>query len=210
MTGRPFLIGLTGSIGMGKSTTAAMFGDEGAAVWDADEAVHRLYTRGGAAVAPVAALCPEALDDGAIRRDVLAGWVQAGPGSLKRLEAVVHPLVAEDRALFLAATDADIAVLDVPLLLENGGERGIDLTVVVSVPEALQRARVMARPGMSAEKFAMIQSRQMPDAEKRRRADVVIDTTTLEGARQAVRVLIQDIRAGKHARNRAGHRDDRV
>jgi dephospho-CoA kinase len=210
VTARPFLIGLTGSIGMGKSTTAAMFAEEGAAVWDADGAVHRLYAKGGAAVADVAALCPEALEDGAIRREVLAGWVQAGPANLKRLEAVVHPLVAEDRARFLAATEAAIVVFDVPLLFENGTGARMDLTVVVSVPESVQRDRVMARPGMTAEKFALILSRQMPDAEKRRRADQVIDTSTLEGAARAVRVLMQEIRAGKHARNRSGHRDDRV
>lgn len=210
MTARPFLIGLTGSIGMGKSTTAAMFADEGAAVWDADGAVHRLYARGGGAVEAVAALYPEAQEDGAIRRDLLAGWVQADPANLKRLEAVVHPLVTGDRERFLAATEAEIVVFDVPLLFENGTDARMDLTVVVSAPETVQRDRVMARPGMTAEKFALILSRQMPDTEKRRRADVVIDTSTLEGARQAVRVLMRDIRAGKHARNRSGHRDHGV
>jgi dephospho-CoA kinase len=210
VTAGPFRIGLTGSIGMGKSTTAAMFAEEGAAIWDADQAVHRLYARGGAAVAPVAALCPEALEDGAIRRDTLALWVQAGPGNLTRLETVVHPIVAEDRARFLAETGAAVAVFDVPLLFESGADAEMDLNVVVSVPEAVQRDRVLARAGMTAEKLALILSRQMPDAEKRRRADQVIDTSTLEGAARAVRVLMQEIRAGKHARNRSGHRDDRV
>ena len=204
----PFRIGLTGSIGMGKSTTAAMFAEEGAAVWDADAAVHRLYAKGGAAVPAVAALCPEALEGGAIRRDILARWAQAAPENLRRLEAVVHPAVAEDRAEFLRRTDAGILVLDIPLLLESGQRPSVDLIVVVSAPEDIQRARVMARPGMTEEKFALIRDRQMPDAEKRRRADVVIDSSTLEGARQAVRVLMQDIRAGRHARNRTGYRDD--
>ena len=210
MSGGPFLIGLTGSIGMGKSTTAAMFADEGAAVWDADAAVHRLYAPGGAAVTPVAALCPASLIGGGIDRAALAAWVQADPANLRRLEAVVHPLVGEDRRAFLAATMADIAVLDIPLLFEGGSAGGFDLTVVVSAPPDVQRARVMARPGMTEAKFALIVSRQMPDAEKRRRADVVIDTSTLEAAREAVRVLMRDIRAGKHARGGAGHRDDGV
>lgn len=206
---RPFTIGLTGSIGMGKSTTAAMFAEEGAQVWDADAAVHRLYAPGGAAVPAVATLCPAAVTGGAVDRTRLAAWVAEAPGNLGRLEAVVHPLVAADRRAFLEAATAEVLVLDIPLLFEGGGG-GFDLTVTVSAPPELQRTRVMARPGMTEEKFALILSRQMPDAEKRRRADVVIDTSTLEGARQAVRVLMQDIRAGTYARNRAGHRDDRV
>jgi dephospho-CoA kinase len=204
----PFRIGLTGGIGMGKSTTAAMFAAEGAAVWDADAAVHRLYAPGGAAVAPVAALCPEALRDGAIDRAVLSNWLKADPDRLHALEAVVHPLVREDRRHFLSTTPADIAVLDVPLLFETGSERDMDLTVTVSAPADVQRARVLARPGMTAEKLALILSRQMPDAQRRRRADITIDTTTLEGAREAVRLLVRDIRAGKHARDRSRHRDD--
>lgn len=201
----PFRIGLTGSIGMGKSTTSRMFAEEGAAVWDADAVVHRLYQPGGAAVAPVAALCPDALNAGGIDRPTLADWVRSAPGNLKRLEAVVHPLVAEDRAVFLASAPSDVVVLDIPLLFENGSECEMDLTVVVSTPDEIQRARVLARPGMSLEKFEMIVDHQMPDAEKRRRANVVIDTSTLEAARNAVRVLMQDIRAGKYARNRSGH-----
>ncbi len=204
----PFLVGLTGSIGMGKSTTAQMFADEGAAVWDADSAVHRLYDH-GAAVAPVARLCPEAVADGRVLRDRLSAWVQADPGNLARLEKVVHPLVAGDRARFLAENPADIVVLDIPLLLEGGTTR-TDLTVVVSAPAEVQRARVLARPGMTPEKLALILSRQMPDAEKRARADVVIETETLEAARQSVRDLMRDIRAGRYARSGSRHRDDRV
>jgi dephospho-CoA kinase len=201
----PFRIGLTGSIGMGKSTTAAMFADHGVAIWDADAAVHRLYAPGGAAVAPVAELCPPALKDAAIDRPTLAAWVQQDPDNLKKLEAVVHPLVALDRQRFLDAATADIVLLDIPLLFEGAGERAFDLTVTVSVPPEIQRQRVMARPGMTSDKFAMILARQMPDAEKRRRADIVIDTSTLEGAREAVLNVVRDIRAGKHARNRARH-----
>lgn len=212
---RPFVIGLTGSIGMGKSTTAKMFVEAGAALWDADAAVHRLYGPGGAAVAPVAALCPRAVVEGAVSRPALSAWLSEDAGNLKRLEAVVHPLVAADRQDFLDTARADVLVLDIPLLFEGNSADLVDLTVVVSAPEDLQRQRVLARPGMTPEKLAMILSRQMPDAEKRARADVVIPTVTLEAARQAVQGLMQDIRQGKvrkadHARNRSGHRDDRV
>jgi len=206
----PFLVGLTGSIGMGKSMTGQMFAEEGAALWDADGAVHRLYDKGGAAVPRVAALCPEAVVDGAVRRDILSAWVQAEPGNLARLEAEVHPLVARDRADFLAGATADVVVLDIPLLFENGGTDGLDLTVVVSAPADIQRQRVLERHGMTEEKFALILARQMPDAEKRARADVVIPTVTLADTREAVRVLMADIRAGKYARDRTRHRDNGV
>lgn len=200
-----FLIGLTGSIGMGKSTTAKMFAEAGADVWDADSAVHRLYARGGAGVAPVAHLCPAAFRNGAIDRAALSNWVQADPAHLSRLEAVVHPLVGADRREFLAETKAEIVVLDIPLLFEGGSADQMDLTVVVSAPADLQRERVLARPGMTPDKLEMILSRQMPDAEKRRRADVVIETRTLEATRQSVVNLMQDIRAGKYARSSSGH-----
>jgi dephospho-CoA kinase len=179
-------------------------------VWDADAAVHRLSEPGGAGSAAIPALVPDAVGEDGVDRVRLRQAVLDDDTLLARIEAAIHPLVAEDRARFLAATEAEIVVFDVPLLFENGTDAAMDLTVVVSVPEAVQRDRVMARPGMTAEKLALILSRQMPDAEKRRRADVVIDTSTLEGARQAVRVLMRDIRAGKHARNRSGHRDDGV
>jgi dephospho-CoA kinase len=204
----PFVIGLTGSIGMGKSTTAQMFAEDGAAVWDADSAVHRLY-EGGEAVAAVGKLCPAAVEQGRVRRDLLSLWLQGDPSRLARLEAVVHPLVARDRADFLRRTEADIVVLDIPLLLEGGGvER--DLTVVVSAPVEVQHQRVLARPGMTPEKLAAIEARQMPDAQKRARADVIIDTSTLAGARRDVQRVMQWIRAGDYARDRSGHRDDRA
>lgn len=196
---RPFRLGLTGSIGMGKSTTAAMFVDEGVPVWDADAAVHRLYAPGGAAVAPLAALCPAALQDGGIDRGALKDWIASDPSALARIEAVVHPLVAADRAAFLERADADIVVLDIPLLFEKGSEAEMDATLLVTAPTDLQRARVMARPGMTEAQFATILARQMPDADKRARATHIIETLSEELARTAVRALIAHIRKTRHA-----------
>ncbi|MCB2137714.1 MAG: dephospho-CoA kinase [Rhodobacteraceae bacterium] len=194
---RPFLLGLTGSIGMGKSTTAAMFAAEGLPVWDADATVHRLYAPGGAAVQPIAALCPGAVRDGAVDRQKLKDWIATDQGAIGRIEAVVHPLVAADRAAFIAKaaeTGTDIVVLDVPLLFETGGDRMVDATVVVTAPADVQRARVLARPAMTETQFATILQRQIPDSEKRARATYVIGTETMEGARDAVREVIVRIR----------------
>lgn len=196
---RPFRLGLTGSIGMGKSTTAAMFVEEGVPVWDADAAVHRLYAPGGAAVAPLAVLCPAALLYGEIDRGVLKDWIATDDNALARIEAVVHPLVAADRAAFLEKADADIVVLDIPLLFEKGSEAEMDATLLVTAPPDLQRARVMARPGMTEAQFATILSRQMPDADKRARATHIIETLSEESARAAVRALIAHIRKTRHA-----------
>jgi len=190
----PLVIGLTGSIGMGKSTTAAMFAEEGIPVWDADKAVHKLYSKAGAAVSGIAAIRPEAIVDGAVDRDALKSWISQDPEALRRIEKVVHPLVAADRAAFLQDVDCDIAVVDVPLLFETGGDKAVDLTVVVSAPEADQRARVMARPGMTESQFQSILSKQMPDDQKRALADVVIPTTSVEEARAAVQQLIRKLR----------------
>lgn len=193
---RPFLLGLTGSIGMGKSTTGRMFTARGHPLWDADAAVHRLYAQGGTAVAPVAAAFPTALKDGAIDRAALKAALAADPNGLKRLESIVHPLVAADRNDFIAQareSGARIVVLDIPLLFETGGEAYMDGVAVVSTDAETQRARVMARPGMTAETFDMILSRQMPDAEKRARADWVIPTDTLDGARAAVIAICDEI-----------------
>lgn len=194
---RPFRLGLTGSIGMGKSTTAAMFAEAGVPVWDADAAVHRLYAAGGAGVAAIAALCPEAISGGAVNRTRLKDWIARDPSALRRIEAVVHPLVAADREAFLAAA-ADrgepLVVLDIPLLYETGAQSGLDATLVVTVPPEVQRARVLARPGMTPEEFEMISDRQMPDAEKRARADHVIETLTLETTRRAVQDLIRELK----------------
>lgn len=189
-----YVLGLTGSIGMGKSTTAAMFADEGIPVWDADAAVHRLYARGGAAVGPVGAAFPQAVVDGAVSRDRLKAALAADPAALTRLEAIVHPLVAADRAAFLAGCTDDIAVIDVPLLFETGTDALCDGTVVVSAPPEVQRARVLARPGMTEARLAALLARQMPDARKRARATWVIETLTLDAARAAVRQIIAAIR----------------
>jgi dephospho-CoA kinase len=195
----PFRLGLTGSIGMGKSTTAAMFAEAGVAVWDADAAVHRLYAKGGAAVAPMAALHPAAVIEGAVDRMALKGWIAKDPSALQQIETVVHPLVAADRAAFLARAKGDIVVLDIPLLFEKGTEQDLDATLLVTAPAVLQRARVLARPSMTEAQFSAILARQMPDAEKRARATHIIETLSLDSARAAVLALISYIRETHHA-----------
>ncbi|MGR3395347.1 MULTISPECIES: dephospho-CoA kinase [Paracoccaceae] len=189
-----FRLGLTGSIGMGKSTTAAMFADEGLPVWDADAAVHRLYAAGGAAVAPMRAAFPEAIENGAVSRTALKRIIAADPSALPRIEAIVHPLVQADREDFIAAQSADITVLDIPLLYETGGEAEMDAVVVVSAPPELQAARVLARPGMTRAQLDAILARQMPDVEKRSLADYLIETVTLDAAERSVRDVIDRIR----------------
>jgi dephospho-CoA kinase len=193
-----FRLGLTGSIGMGKSTTAAMFAAEGVPVWDADAAVHRLYASGGAAVAPVAALCPASVKDDAINRAALRAWIASDPTALARIETVVHPLVAADRAAFIAAATADIILLDIPLLFETGAAAQMDATLLVTAPPALQRARVLARPGMTEAQFTHLLARQMPDAEKRGLATHIVETLSEASVRAYVIALITHIR-GTHA-----------
>lgn len=195
---QPFRIGLTGSIAMGKSTTARMFADEGVPVWDADAAVHRLYAAGGAAVEPLRALYPAAIVDGAVKREALKDWIAQDGTALARIEAIVHPLVARDRDDFSARSSAPILLFDVPLLFETGLSDRMDLVVVASAPAAEQRRRALMRPGIDAAQFERILARQMPDADKRARADVIIDTTTLEGARTAVHSLVSSLRE-RHA-----------
>ena len=190
-----FLLGLTGSIGMGKSTTAAMFADEGCAVWDADAAVHRLYAPGGAAVAPLGEAFPEAVVDGAISREVLKEIIARDAEALPRIERIVHPLVGEDRTAFLAAQTADIAVLDIPLLFETGGEGRFDAVACVLVSPEVQRERVLARGTMTEAQFEAIRAKQLPAEEKAARADYVIPTETMDGARAAVRDIVAAIRA---------------
>lgn len=189
-----YLLGLTGSIGMGKSTTAQMFRDLGIPVWDADAAVHRLYAPGGAAVAPVGRTFPSSLVDGGIDRIALKQVLAADSTALDRLEAIVHPLVAADRQAFIAEhRNAAVVLLDIPLLFENGSEKQMDGVAVVTTDPDTQRQRVMARPGMTRETLDMILSRQMPDAEKRARADWIIPTDTIDGAKAAVIRIIKEI-----------------
>lgn len=189
-----FRLGLTGSIGMGKSTTAQLFAEMGCAVWDADAAVHRLYSAGGGAVPAMARAFPDAVEGGAISRTRLKAIIAADPSALPRIEAIVHPLVAVDRQDFLRRTDADIAVLDIPLLFETGTERDMDAVVCVTAPPEMQRDRVLARSGMTPEVFDTILAKQMPDAAKVARADYVIVTDTLDHAREQVVAVLKDIR----------------
>ena len=192
------LIGLTGSIGMGKSTTAAMFAEEGVPVWDADAAVHRLYGPGGAAVGAVEAAFPGVSGDKGVDRKALGARVHDDPEALRRLEAVVHPLVREDREAFLARASAEgagVAVLDIPLLFETGAQDLVDVVVVVSAPAHVQRERVLARAGMTEILLAALLERQTPDAHKRAHADHVIDTSLgLDHARERVREIINRVR----------------
>ena len=187
------ILGLTGSIGMGKTTTAAMFRDRGVPVWDADATVHRLYAEGGPAPALLEAAFPGTTKDGAVDRDALRAIVAADPSALDRVNAIVHPLVAADRAAFLADADAPLVVLDVPLLFETGLDAAVDRVAVVSTDAATQRARVLSRGTMTATDLAAILSRQMRDADKRARAHYVIDTSTLATARDMVDRIIAEL-----------------
>ncbi|ODT63890.1 MAG: dephospho-CoA kinase [Phenylobacterium sp. SCN 69-14] len=192
------IIGLTGSIGMGKSTTAKMFREAGIPVYDADAAVADLYEAGGAAVAPLEAAFPGVTKDGAVDREALRQRVLGNDEAMSRLNAIVHPLVGADRVRFFKDAEAagvDMVVLDIPLLYETGGDANMDAVVVVSAPPEQQRERVLARPGMTAERLDAILSRQMHDAEKRARAHFVVDTSRgLEPAREQVAEIIAVMR----------------
>ncbi|MEW6255449.1 MAG: dephospho-CoA kinase [Pseudomonadota bacterium] len=190
-----WVLGLTGSIGMGKSATAALFGAHGVPVHDADASVHDLYR--SEAVAPVEAAFPGVTRDGAIDRVELSARVLNNPDALKRLESIVHPLVRAREAAFLSqaqAAGARLVVLDIPLLLETGSGGRVDAVVVVSAPAAVQRDRVLARPGMTAERFALILGKQMPDSDKRRRAHFIIDTSRgFDAARHQVQGVVRAV-----------------
>ena len=191
------IIGLTGSIGMGKSTVAKMFAEEGAPAFDSDDSVHELYAPGGGAVGPVGAAFPAVVRDGAIDRIALSAQVVDNSEALKRLEAIVHPLVRRAQTRFLAEqrdAGTDVVVLDIPLLFESNAAL-VDKIVVVSAPADVQRERVLARPGMTPEKFESLLARQTPDAEKRARADFVIDTSgPFESTRTQVRAVLDALR----------------
>jgi dephospho-CoA kinase len=204
-------IGLTGSIGMGKSTTAQMFREAGVPVYDADAAVADLYVRGGAAVEPLEAAFPGVTRDGAVDREALRLRVLGDDAAMTRLNAVVHPLLGRDRLAFHAqaeASGADILVFDIPLLFETGGERNMDAVVVVTAPAEVQRVRVLAREGMTPERLDAILARQTPDAQKRERADFVIDTGQgLEAARAAVARVLAAVRDPAFRSRRASPAD---
>jgi dephospho-CoA kinase len=194
------VIGLTGSVGMGKSATAAMFAEAGIPVYDADAEVRRLYAPGGAAVTKVEAAFPGVVVDGAVDRGRLGERVLGDPDALARLNAIVWPLMGEARAEFFRQareTQAEVAVLDIPLLLETGGERNVDKVVVVSAPAEVQRRRVLGRPGMTPAKFDALLAAQMPDADKRARADFVVDTSQdFDHARRQVHAILDSLRGG--------------
>ncbi|WFP65953.1 dephospho-CoA kinase [Mesorhizobium sp. WSM4904] len=194
------VLGLTGSIGMGKSTTAKMFAEAGVPVHDSDETVHRLYA--GKAAPLVEAAFPGTTKAGVVDRARLAEKVLGDPAALKKLEAIIHPLVRADADAFLArhrAAGAPLAVLDIPLLFETGGRNRVDKVVVVTAPAEVQRARVLERPGMSEEKFASILAKQVPDAEKRRQADFIVDTGHgFDAARAAVAAVVSDLTMAKN------------
>lgn len=183
---------------MGKTTTAAMFKDAGCPVFDADAVVHALYARGGDAVALIRAVFPDAIKDGAVNRAVLGEHMRSDPLNLPVLESFIHPMIAKQRAQFVVEAKqakASMVVFDVPLLFETGGHKQVDKIVVVTAPKDVQRARVMARKDMSAALFEKLLSRQMPDAQKRARADYLIHTDKgLDSAREQVQKIIQDIK----------------
>jgi len=190
------ILGLTGSIGMGKSTTAQMFRDEGCPVFDADAAVHDLYAKGGKAVPIIKAVFPDAVKHDAVDRAVLGQYMRADPIDLQVLESFVHPMVSESReAFFKNYKDADIVIMDVPLLFETSLDKAVHHVVVVTAPYKVQRQRVLARDGISEDLFESLLSRQMPDEEKRKRADFLIFTDKgLENARKQVQKILRELR----------------
>ncbi|EIE50060.1 dephospho-CoA kinase [Salipiger aestuarii] len=189
-----FRLGLTGSIGMGKSTTALMFADEGCAVWDADAAVHRLYAQGGKAVGPIREIFPDAIANNAVSRDRLREIIATDKTALPLIEAVVHPLVGQDREIFAQSCTDLIGVFDIPLLYETGACAEMDAVACVRIPGDEQRRRVLARGTMTAADLERILSRQMPNDEKCARSDYVIDTDTLDHARAQVRAIVRAIK----------------
>ena len=189
-----FKLGLTGSIGMGKSTTAALFAELGCEVWDADAAVHRLYSSGGAAVAPMQAQFPQVVEDKMVSRAQLRILIENDPSALKAIEQIVHPLLGQDRSNFVENAKSDILVYDIPLLFETGGDARMDAVACVWTTPEIQKQRVMERGTMSTEQFEVIRTKQLPADEKRDRADYVIVTDTIEHARTQVQNVLKSIR----------------
>lgn len=189
-----FKLGLTGSIGMGKSTTAAMFAELGCEIWDADAAVHRLYSSGGAAVAPMQAQFPQVVEDNTVSRAKLRILIANDPSALKSIEQIVHPLLGQDRSDFVKNAKSDILVYDIPLLFETGGDARMDAVACVWTAPEIQEQRVMERGTMSAEQFEVIRAKQLPADEKRDRADYVIVTDTIEHALTQVQNVLKSIR----------------
>mgnify|MGYP001227997018 FL=1 len=194
-----FLLGLTGSIGMGKSTTAGFFKDAGCEVWDADAAVHRLYEKQGAAVAPLSNLFPKASIEGAISRQVLKHELQKNPDLIGQLEAIVHPLVAQDRQTFIDSAQSDILVFDIPLLFETGADAHMNAVICVTIDEEEQKKRVLERGTMNEEMFKQVKSRQWSNSQKCEKADFVILTDTLEHVHAQVENILAKLKAVKDA-----------
>lgn len=189
-----FRLGLTGSIGMGKSTTAKLFAEAGCAVWDADAAVHRMYGQGGAAVEPIRKVLPDAIENGAVSRERLKDMIGRDPSVLQILERIVHPLVSLDRAEFAKTAAADILVFDIPLLFEGNGHKEVDAVVCVSISPEIQKKRVLDRGTMTEAQFEQIRAKQMPNEEKCARSDYVVVTDTLDHARAQVNKIVETIR----------------
>ncbi|GLO72210.1 dephospho-CoA kinase [Phaeobacter inhibens] len=189
-----YALGLTGSIGMGKSATAQIFAEEGCAVWDADAAVHRLYDVGGAAVAPIEEAWPTAVIEGRVDRDRLREIIADDSRALPRIETIVHPLVAADREAFRTSSPHDVLVFDIPLLFETGGDTGMDAVACVWIDAETQCRRVLARGTMTVEQFEQILQKQMPIEEKKARADYLIETDTPDHAQTQVRTILAQIR----------------
>ncbi len=192
--GNTFLLGLTGSIGMGKTTTARLFAEAGIPVWSADDTVHKLYEEGGAATEAIAGICPDAITDGVVDREKLKAWISRDSRAIEQIEKAIHPLVEADRQDFIRTERAPVLVFDIPLLFEKGNETKFDAIAVVTAPPQEQRRRVLERKTMTEDMFETILARQMPDVEKRRRADYVIVTDSLEGVRSQVFDIIDKIR----------------
>ncbi len=197
---KPFILGLTGSIGMGKSATARIFSQLGVPVWDADAAVHDLYSGDTTATRDIANLVPDAVTAQGVDRSILKKKIAATPDLLKKIESIVHPLVAQDRQDFFQTAvenNAPLVVFDIPLLFENNSDKNCDAVLVVTATPAEQKRRVLERPGMTEENFRFILSRQMPDADKRAAADYVLETTTPEAAQEFVRNLVEKLTKGR-------------